>query len=337
MLGYILRRLLHAIPILCGVSFLVVLAAHLVPGSPGESFVGEKGTPEKIHELNASVGWYDPLPVQWGRFALGAVQGDLGRSFSSRRPVLDELRERVPATLELGLAAILVAVPLGILLGAVAALARRWPWSIVDHVTSAVALAGISFPVFWLGLLLQIYIFPVQQRLSPLSELTPVTGLYLIDATLAGTPGLLQDVLLHLSLPALALSTIPLAVIARMTRSSMLEVMDQDFVRTARAKGLGPVRTAVRHTLRNALVPIVTITGIQLAALLGGAVLTETVFQWPGLGTYIVAAAQRKDLPALQGAVLVVAVVFVAANLAVDLAYAWLDPRIRLGLAGEGS
>ncbi|RME74672.1 MAG: ABC transporter permease [Planctomycetota bacterium] len=335
MAGYVLRRLLHAIPILAGVSLLVVLSAHLVPGSPGESFVGEKGTPEAIRALNESIGWYDPLPVQWGRLVWGALRGDLGRSFATRRPVLDELRERVPATVELALAAFVIALPLGLLLGAVAALARRWPWSVLDHLTSTLALAGISFPVFWLGLLLQIAIYPMQQRLSPLYTLEPVTGLYVLDALLAGDPALVRDVLAHLALPALALSTIPLAVIARMTRAAMREVLGQEFVRTARAKGLGPVRITLRHVLRNALVPVVTVTGIQFAALLGGAVLTETVFQWPGLGTYIVEAASRKDLPALQGAVLVVAVVFVAANLTVDLLYVALDPRIRAGLEGR--
>ncbi|GIW72017.1 MAG: peptide ABC transporter permease [Planctomycetota bacterium] len=334
MVVYALRRLCQAVPVLLGVSLVVVLAAHLVPGSPGESFVGEKGTPEKIRELNEALGWYDPLPVQWVRYVWGALHGDLGRSFASRRPVVDELGERIPATVELALAAALIAVPLGIGAGVAAALAHRFPWSLLDHGLSALALAGISFPVFWLGLLLQIYVYPAQQRLGPLSVLEPVTGLYVLDAALAGDAALLADAALHLALPAVALATIPLAIIARMTRASMREVLAQDYIRTARAKGLGRVRVALRHALRNALVPVVTVSGVQLAALLGGAVLTETVFQWPGLGTYIVRAAQKKDLPALQGAVLVVAVVFVLANLAVDLAYAWLDPRIRAGGGG---
>jgi ABC-type dipeptide/oligopeptide/nickel transport system permease component len=329
-LGIAFRRLLQAVPILLGVSFLIVWSAHLVPGSPGESFVGEKGSPEKIRELNRSVGWYDPLPVQWGRYVGRVAQGDLGESFSSKRPVASELGERIPATVELALAAMLFAVGVGVPAGTVAAVAsRRRGLRAIDHAVTALALVGISLPVFWLGLLLQIHVSPMQQRVSFTTDLAPVTGFYVIDALIARDGAALADVLRHLALPALALGTIPLAVITRMTRASMLDALAQDFVRTARAKGLSPVRVALRHALRNALVPVVTATGLQMAALLGGAVLTESVFQWPGLGTYIVRAAQKKDLPALQGAVLVAAAIFVAINLAVDLAYAWLDPRMR--------
>lgn len=336
--AYVLRRLLQAIPILLGVTLLVVLAAHLVPGSPGESFVGEKGSPEKIRELNETVGWYDPLPLQWGRYVARAATGDLGVSFASRRRVTEELGERLPATIELALAAMLLAVSFGVpagVLAAVAARARRPALRAVDHALTAASLVGISMPVFWLGLLLQIYAYPAQQRLSPALDLHAVTGLYVLDALIARDAAALADVLRHLALPALALGTIPLAIVARMTRSSMLDVLSHDFIRTAAAKGVSPARVVVRHGLRNALIPIATVIGLQMAALLGGAVLTESVFQWPGLGTYIVRAAQKKDLPALQGAVLVVALVFILANLAVDLLYAWLDPRIRL--AGRGA
>lgn len=331
MAGFIFRRVLQAIPILLGVSFLIVWSAHLIPGSPGESFVGEKGSPQKIRELNESVGWYDALPVQWGRYVARVARGDLGVSFSSKRAIGDELLERVPATMELALAAMGIALAIGLPAGVIAAVAaRRGPWQAVDHVLTAAALVGISLPVFWLGLLLQIYVYPAQQRVAFATDLRPITNFYLVDALLARDGAAFVDVLRHLALPAIALGTIPLAVIARMTRSSMLAVLSQDFVRTARAKGLAPARVVVRHALRNALVPVVTVAGLQMAALLGGAVLTESVFQWPGLGTYIVRAAQKKDLPALQGAVLVVAAIFVGANLAVDLAYAWLDPRIRV-------
>jgi peptide/nickel transport system permease protein len=330
-LGFVLRRALQAIPILLGVSFLIVWSAHLVPGSPGESFVGEKGSPAKIRELNETVGWYDPLPLQWGRYVARVARGDLGTSFGSKRPVGEELRERVPATMELALAAMLFAVALGVPAGVIGAVSARGRGArALDHVLTAMALVGISLPVFWLGLLLQIYVYPAQQRLASATDLAPVTGFYLVDALLARDGAAFLDVLRHLALPALALGTIPLAVIARMTREAMLGALAQDFVRTARAKGVAPARVVVRHALRNALVPVVTVAGLQMAALLGGAVLTESVFQWPGLGTYIVRAAQKKDLPALQGAVLVVAGIFVATNLAVDLAYAWLDPRIRL-------
>ena len=270
--------------------------------------------------------------MQWGRYLGGVARGDMGRSFATRRAVIDELKERVPATIELALAAMAIAIFLGLPAGVLAALAaRRRPWGIVDHLLNAGALAGISMPVFWLGLLLQIYVAPVQQRTSFDINVHAVTGLYLVQHAARARRRGLRRCLRHLALPAIALGTIPLAVVSRMTRAAMLETLGQDFVRTARARGLGPVRVAVRHALRNALIPIVTVIGLQGAALLGGAVLTESVFQWPGLGTYIVAAAQKKDLPALQGAVLITATVFVLANLLVDLAYARLDPRIRLG------
>ncbi len=333
--AYILRRLLQAVPILLGVSFLIVLSARLVPGSPGQSFFGEKGTPEKVRALNESVGWYDPVPVQWWRFVSAGVRGDLGRSFRTRRPVTEELGERVPATLELTFAAMLLALPLGVMAGVVSALARRFPWSVADHALTFLALVGISLPVFWLGLLLQIHVYPTQQRLGPQFDIVSHTGFYVVDAVIMGDWRVLGDVFRRLLLPALALATIPLAVITRMTRSAMLDVAGLEFVRTAYAKGLGNVRIAVGHTLRNALIPIVTVAGLQLAALMGGAVLTESVFQWPGLGTYIVDAAQTKDLPALQGAVLIVAVIFVFVNLLVDVSYGWLDPRICIEDSGS--
>jgi ABC-type dipeptide/oligopeptide/nickel transport system permease component len=263
----------------------------------------------------------------------GAVQGDLGRSFVTRQSVVQELGQRATATAELALAAMLLAVPLGLGFGVISALSRRWPFSLLDWGLTAIALIGISMPVFWLGLLLQIHVYPTQGRIAPHLLIEVRTGLYTIDALLMGDARILTDVLRRLALPALALATIPLAVITRMTRSAMLEVLGSEFVRTARAKGAGPVRVAIRHALRNALVPIVTIVGLQLAGLLGGAVLTETVFQWPGLGTYIVAAAEAKDLPALQGAVLLVAAIFVLINLLVDMLYTGLDPR--LGQAGS--
>jgi peptide/nickel transport system permease protein len=331
--GVCLRRLVQAIPVLLGVSLLIIAAARLIPGSPGQAYYGEKGTPEKIRELNDSVGWYDPVPVQWARYMGGAVQGDLGRSFVTRQSVVQELGQRATATAELALAAMLLAVPLGLGFGVISALSRRWPFSLLDWGLTAIALIGISMPVFWLGLLLQIHVYPTQGRIAPHLLIEVRTGLYTIDALLMGDARILTDVLRRLALPALALATIPLAVITRMTRSAMLEVLGSEFVRTARAKGAGPVRVAIRHALRNALVPIVTIVGLQLAGLLGGAVLTETVFQWPGLGTYIVAAAEAKDLPALQGAVLLVAAIFVLINLLVDMLYTGLDPR--LGQAGS--
>jgi len=330
----LVARLAQGVPVLVGVTLLVVASAHLVPGSPGEAFLGEKGTRAKIEELDEAIGWHDPLWKQWGRAVWSAARGDLGRSFRTGEPVASELRSRLGATAELALAAMLFAAPLGIGVGVLSALVRRFPWTLIDHAAMAVALVGISVPVFWLGLLLQIHLFPSQQRLALHLDLTVRTGFYTIDALLMGDPAVIGDVFRRLALPALALGTSPLAVITRMTRSAMLDVLGCDYIRTARAKGLGEARIAVRHALRNALVPVVTVVGLQLAALLGGAVLTESVFQWPGLGTYIVEAAKSKDLPALQGAVLCVAAAFVALNLAVDLLYGVLDPRISSSGAG---
>jgi peptide/nickel transport system permease protein len=243
--------------------------------------------------------------------------------------VTEELREKFPATIELALAATAIATALGLVLGVGAAVRPR---GLIDGATSVVALTGISIPVFWLGLLLQIAIAPLTGRDEAADMLEPEqvrTGLLLIDTALAGNWEYFGHALQHLALPAIALSTVPLATIARMTRASMLEALSQDFVRTAKAKGLSASAVVLKHALRNALIPIVTASGLHLAALLGGAVLTESVFSWPGIGSYIYESATKKDLPALQGAVLVVAVVYVVLNLIVDVSYGLIDPRVR--------
>jgi ABC-type dipeptide/oligopeptide/nickel transport system permease component len=328
---YIGQRLVSVIPILLGVTFLVVAATDLIPGSPAEALSSRGAfSQEQIAEIEAELGWDKPLAVRYFSYLERVVlHGDLGRSFRDRsRDIRTDLLSKVPATAELTLSAMLIAMVLGISIGIAAALK---PASLIDYGSMMVALLGISFPVFWLGLMLQILIFPAVQRLPFSADIDPVTGFFVIDTLLYGEPGTFLSCLKHLALPATALSTIPMAIIARMTRASMLEAMSQDYVRTARAKGLSNHAIVLKHGLRNALIPIVTVAGLQLAALLGGAVLTETVFQWPGLGFYIFEAAITKDLPALQGAVLFIAVVFTLLNLCVDISYGVIDPRIRVG------
>lgn len=326
MIPFIVRRLLATVPVLLGVTFLVVAATKLIPGTPG-SMRGQKLTKEEIAAIDSKYGYSDPLLVQYGRYLGRVARGDLGDCWIHDRSVWDELKERFPATIELACCVMLLATVVGIFLGVVAAV---WPRGALDWAIMTVALVGLSMPIFWLGVLLQME-FSIAQRLDFTTTIDEWSGFYVIDAIHAKDPALLLEVLKHLLLPSVALATIPLATIARLTRASLLEALQQDYVRTARAKGLAPATVVLKHGLRNALIPIVTALGLQLAALLGGAVLTETVFSWPGVGSYIVEAATNKDLPALQGAVLVVSLVYIAANLIVDLSYGLIDPRVRSG------
>ncbi len=327
MIPFVLRRLLATVPVLLGVTFLVVAATKLIPGSPG-SMKSEKLSRAEIAAIDAKYGYDRPFLAQYASYLGGVVRGDLGECWSRSpgRPVWDELKERFPATIELAGAAMLIATVLGVGLGILAAVRPRGP---VDWAIMTLALVGLSMPIFWLGVLLQLK-FAIAQRVELATTVDEWSGFYVIDAIHAKDPRLLLEVLEHLLLPSLALATIPLATIARLTRSSLLEALQQDYVRTARAKGVSPRSVVVKHALRNALIPIVTATGLQLAALLGGAVLTETVFSWPGVGSYIVDAAVNKDLPALQGAVLVVSLVYIFANLVVDVSYGLIDPRVRV-------
>jgi len=324
---FILRRLLGTLPVLFGVTFLVVAATKLIPGSPG-SMRGQKMTREEIAAIDAKLGYDRPILVQYGSYVSKVARGDLGECWRPpNRPVWTELKERFPATIELATCAMLIATALGVLLGVVAAVRPR---SLVDWTIMVGALVGLSMPIFWLGVLMQI-VLPIDQRLDYTDTTFPVwSGFFLIDALRACEPRRVFEVSKHLLLPSCALATIPLATIARLTRSSLLETLQQDYIRTARAKGLAPRAVVMKHALRNALIPIVTAFGLQLAALLGGAVLTETVFSWPGVGRFIVESAVNKDLPALQGAVLVVSLVYIVANLIVDLSYGFIDPRVRV-------
>lgn len=332
MLNYIIRRILLLIPILLGVSLIVFIMISLVPGDAAVYILGEHATPESLAKLREELGLNDPLPVQYFNFLMDILRGDLGRSLISNELVSLELWSRFPATFELTVASMIIAVLIGIPVGILAATKQ---YSVFDTLTLFGALIGISMPIFWFGLML-IWFFslklgwlPPSGRISVGVELSTITNLYLLDAFLKGNWQAFKDVLSHLILPAVALGTIPMAIIVRMTRSSILEVLKQDYIRTAYAKGLKPRVVIYKHVLKNALIPVVTTIGLQFGLLLGGAVLTETIFSWPGIGRLSYEAIMSRDYPVVQGAVLLLAFTFVLVNLLVDLSYAFFDPRIR--------
>lgn len=328
------RRLLLAIPVLFGVSFLVFAWTRALPGGPAQALLGERATPEAVAAVESQYGLDQPIFVQYGKYLQRVVSGDLGVSISSLRPVTEELWERFPATVELTIAAMLFAVCAGIPLGVLAAKHVRRP---LDHASLVGSLIGISMPVFFLALILK-WAFAVKLgwlpsigRLDVRTELDRRTNLFVIDSIISGNWTALWDTIRHLILPAIALGTIPLAIITRITRTAVLEVMQEDHVRTARAKGIAPRFINRRHILRNALLPVVTVIGLQFGLLLSGAILTETVFAWGGMGTWIYDAVGARDYAVLQGGILFIVVVFVVVNLLVDLGYTLIDPRIRYG------
>ncbi|HVD24583.1 MAG TPA: ABC transporter permease [Gaiellaceae bacterium] len=333
MLRFVIRRLLLLFPILVGLSILVFLWVRALPASPAVSLLGERATPESVARIERQYGLDKPIYVQYWRYVKTVAEGDLGTTIRSRRPVTDELKERFPATIELTVAALIFATVFGIPLGFVAA-KRYGTW--VDHASLVTSLIGISIPVFFLAILLK-YVFavklgllPTVGRISVLIDIPHPTNFYLVDAILAGDPEAFWDVSKHLILPAIALGSIPLAIIARITRAAVLDVQNEDYVRTARAKGLPPRQVDIRHIFRNALLPITTIIGLQTGLLLSGAVLTETIFAFPGMGTWLVEAIRQRDYPILQGGILFVSLVFVTVNLVVDISYALINPRIRV-------
>jgi peptide/nickel transport system permease protein len=332
-LRFIVRRLILLVPILLGLSILVFLWIRALPAGPAESLLGERATPEAIEQIEEQYGLDRPIHVQYWRYLKTVGSGDLGTTIRTRRPVTDELQERFPATIELAFAALFFATLLGIPLGFVAA-KRYGTW--VDHSSLVVSLIGISIPVFFLAILLK-YVFavklgllPTVGRISVLIDLEHPTNFYTVDALLAGDLEAFWDVIKHLMLPAIALGSIPLAITARITRAAVLDVQNEDYVRTARAKGMSPRIVDSRHIFRNALLPIVTIIGLQMGLLLSGAVLTETVFAYPGMGTWLVEAIRQRDFPVLQGGILFVSLVFVLVNLLVDISYALINPKIRV-------
>jgi len=332
-LRFTIRRLLLLIPILVGLSLIIFFWIRALPGGPAQALLGERATDERITAINKQYGLDKPVYVQYWRYVRKTASGNLGDSIVSRRPVTDELKERFPATIELALAAMFFSIMVGIPLGFIAA-KRYGGW--LDHASLLGSLIGISIPVFFLAIILK-WIFgvklgwlPTVGRQSPLIDAEHPTNFYLLDAILTGNLPAFWDALKHLILPAIALGTIPLAVIARITRAASLDVQNEDYVRTARAKGLSPRIVDSRHVLRNALLPVATIIGLQVGLLLSGAVLTETVFAWPGMGTWLVQAIQQRNYPVIEGGVLFISLIFVLVNLVVDVSYALVNPRIRL-------
>jgi peptide/nickel transport system permease protein len=333
MLRYVVRRLLLLVPILLGVSILIFFWVHALPGDPATALLGERSTPELIREYKARYGLDQPIPVQYLDYLKVTVQGDLGTSIQSRRDVTTEIGQRFPATIELAVCAMIFAVGLGIPLGFFAA---KHYGGIVDNLSLVGSLIGISIPIFVLAVILK-YFFSVKWHWLPsvgrqdllLSPEHP-TNFYVLDGLITRDWTALWDAIRHLILPAIALGSIPLAVITRITRSSVLDVQNEDYVRTARAKGLPPQTVDRRHILRNAMLPVTTIIGLQTGLLLSGAVLTETVFAFPGMGSWLRDAIFATDYPVLQGGILFLALVFVLVNLLVDISYAVINPRIRL-------
>lgn len=333
MLQFIIRRLAVLIPTFIGVSIIAFAFIRMLPGDPVQLMAGERViSPERHAELSRQLGFDQPIIVQYLEYLKGILSGDLGTSIVTRRPVLDEFLTLFPATLELSLCAIILAVVIGVPLGIIAAV-KRGSW--FDQGVMGVALVGYSMPIFWWGLLLIIFVSgtlqwtPVSGRISLLYFFQPVTGFMLIDSLLSGQTGAFKSAVSHLILPSIVLATIPLAVIARQTRSAMLEVLGEDYVRTARAKGLSPRRVIGLHALRNALIPVVTTIGLQVGVLMAGAILTETIFSWPGIGKWMVDSVFRRDYTVVQGGLLLIAGIIMLVNLLVDVLYGLINPRIR--------
>ena len=333
MFRFLLARIGLLIPTFIGVTIVAFSFIRMIPGDPIELLAGERSiTPERHAALMAQFGYDQPLWQQYLNFLSGLLHGDLGRSIVTKLPVIDEFLTLFPATLELSTMAILFAMMIGLPAGIIAGVKRG---SIFDHTVMTTALVGYSMPIFWLGLLMIIFFSgilgwtPVSGRISFLYYFEPVTGFMLIDSYLSGQEGAFRSALSHLILPTIALGTIPMAVIARQTRSAMLEVLGEDYVRTARAKGLPPMRVIAIHALRNALIPVVTTIGLQVGVLLAGAILTETIFSWPGIGKWMVDSIFRRDYTSVQGGLLMIAAIIMVVNLIVDLLYGLINPRIR--------
>ncbi|MEF9924896.1 MAG: ABC transporter permease [Raoultibacter sp.] len=339
MFKYILKRILMVIPVLLGVSVIIFFITRVLAPDPAPVVLGEHATPEAMAAWRADNGLADPLWQQFINFIGGALQGDLGTSYYSNQPVTQEIMNRFPATAELAICAILVAAFVGVTLGVVAAVKKN---KAADHISMLIALVGVSMPIFWSGILLIIlfsgvlHVLPSSGRVSPMLQPTGGTGFFIIDTIAQGNWAALGDVLVHLILPTFALSLYSMAIITRMTRSSMLDTLSEDYVRTARAKGLSNGAVNIKHALRNAMLPVSTVIGLQFGSLLGGALLTETVFSWPGIGKFTVDCVLKSDFPVVQGVVLLIAVIFVIMNLIVDIVYAYLDPRIKYGAKEEG-
>jgi peptide/nickel transport system permease protein len=333
MLRFALRRLALLVPTLVGLSVLLFIWVRALPGDPARSLLGQRATPELIEQVNATYGFNDPLVSQYFSYVGAILNGDFGTSIRKNEPVLSSFFDKLPATIELTLVALLLAVVVGIPLGYLAA---RRQGSALDTVVVSGSLLGVVMPVFFLALLLkyaitiELGLFYTSGRADSRADLEHPTGFYILDGLLTGNPGASWDALMHLVLPALALGTIPLAIIVRITRAAVSEVVHEDYVRTAEAKGLAPGLINRRHILRNALLPVVTTVGLQLGLLLSGAVLTESIFSLDGVGQYMFNAIRDRDYPVLQGYILFIAVIYSLVNLAVDISYGLIDPRVRV-------
>lgn len=333
---YILRRLLLLIPVLIGVTIITFVISHVIPADPAIAFAGgPKAQPETIERIREELHLNEPLLVQYFYYLNDLIHLNLGKSYLENRPVTDALAQYFPATFELTIIAMLISIPLGIIGGIISAIRRN---KLSDQITRFIAIIGYSLPIFWLALILQ-YLFAYQFPILPLEGRLAIglqapqtiTGLYIVDSILTGNLETLSSSLYHIFLPAFTLGFATLALILRMTRSSMLEVMGMDYIRTARAKGLSEKKVIYKHALRNALIPTVTVSGLQFGALLGGAVLTESIFNWPGMGRFAANAVLGLDFNSVMGFTLIVAIIYVIANLIVDLLYAVIDPRVKLG------
>jgi dipeptide transport system permease protein len=330
---YLIKKLGVILPTFFGVTLVAFVFIRMLPGDPVLLMAGERGMSEERHTaLMAQFGFDKPIIVQYGYYLKQLASGDFGTSIITKKPVFEEFMTLFPATIELSVCAMLLAIIFGLPAGMIAATRRG---SVFDHTVMTSALAGYSMPIFWWGLLLIIFFSgilgwtPVSGRISLLFYFEPVTGFMLIDSLLSGQEGAFRSAISHLILPAIVLGTIPLAVIARQTRSAMLEVLSEDYVRTARAKGLGPQRVIGLHALRNAMIPVITVIGLQVGVLFAGAILTETIFSWPGIGKWMVDSIFRRDYSAVQGGLLLIAAIIMIVNLVVDLLYGLINPQIR--------
>jgi ABC-type dipeptide/oligopeptide/nickel transport system permease component len=328
---YVIKRLLQIIPVVLGVTLIAFALIHLAPGDPVRTMLGQHATQQEIDQIRAKYGLDQPLFVQYFIWLGDVLHGDLGRSILSHEQVTTEIASRFPNTIELAIAAMIFAILIGVVAGIISATKQ---YTVADYSVMGIALFGISMPVFWLGIMLMMIFgvflgwLPIGGRIDLLLPFNRITGFMVVDSIIAGNWTALISVLRHLILPAIALGTIPMAIIARTTRSSMLEILRQDFIRTERAKGLSERKVIYKHAIRNAMVPVVTVIGLNFGLLLSGAILTETVFSWPGVGRLVIDSVYARDYPLVIGCILVFALVFVIVNLITDLLYTYIDPRI---------
>ena len=329
---YIVKRLLQLIPVLVGVAVISFSLIHLAPGDPARTIAGEHASEQTIETLRVKYGLDKPIHIQFWKWFKQVVKGDFGRSIVSNEYVTREIFDRFPNTVELAFFSMLIAIIVGFIAGVISASKQ---YSVLDYTTMGVALFGVSMPVFWLGIMLMMIfgvyfrVLPIGGRISSMISFQRITGLYILDSLIKGNWAALGSTLKYLILPSVALATIPMATIARVTRSSMLEVLRQDYIRTERAKGLSERVVIYKHAVRNAMLPVITVIGLNFGLLLAGALLTETVFAWPGIGRYVVNAVRMRDYPVVQGCVLFFSFMFVIVNLITDLLYVLIDPRIK--------